>query len=121
MNLSINRVSELRKIIEKHNYYYYTLDSPRISDGEFDKLFKELQSLEQKNPEIITSDSPTQKIGSKPLKEFKSIKHSIPMLSLDNAMGKNDIIAFDERIKKWLNTKDNIEYVAEPKLDGIGI
>ena len=121
MNLLINRVSELRKIIEKHNYYYYTLDSPRISDGEFDKLFKELQSLEQKNPEIITSDSPTQKIGSKPLKEFKSIKHSIPMLSLDNAMGKNDIIAFDERIKKWLKTKDNIEYVAEPKLDGIGI
>ena len=121
MSLLVNRVSELRRIIEKHNYYYYTLDSPRISDGEFDKLFRELQSLESKNPEIVTTDSPTQKIGSKPLKEFKSIKHSIPMLSLDNAMGENDIITFDERIKKWLKTEDNIEYVAEPKLDGIGV
>ena len=117
----INRAIELRKLIEKHNYHYYILDDPLISDGEWDNLFKELESIETKYPELIDNNSPTQRVGVKPLDSFETITHRKPMLSLSNAMNNNELILFDERIKKLLETNTNIEYMAEPKLDGIGV
>mgnify|MGYP001165214482 FL=1 len=117
----INRAIELRKLIEKHNYHYYILDDPLISDGEWDNLFKELESIETKYPELIVKNSPTQRVGVKPLDSFETITHRKPMLSLSNAMNNNELTLFDERIKKLLETNINIEYMAEPKLDGIGV
>ena len=121
MNDIIARAIELRDLIEKHNYHYYILDNPLISDSEWDNLFKELETLETKHPELIDKNSPTQRVGVKPLDSFESITHRKPMLSLSNAMNNNDLTLFDERIKKLLETNANIEYVAEPKLDGIGV
>jgi len=115
------RLKELREILEQHNYNYYILDSPTISDGEYDVIFRELYTLETKHPELIISESPTQRVGTEPLIEFGSIEHQIPMLSLSNAMNPEELIAFDERMKKELNLKKNILYIAEPKLDGLGI
>ena len=97
------------------------MDSPTISDGEYDVIFRELYTLETKHPELIISESPTQRVGTEPLIEFGSIEHQIPMLSLSNAMNPEELIAFDERMKKELNLKKNILYIAEPKLDGLGI
>ena len=116
-----DRLKELRDILEQHNYNYYILDSPTISDGEYDVIFRELYTLETKHPELIISESPTQRVGAGPLIEFGSIEHQIPMLSLSNAMNPEELIAFDERMKKELNLKKNILYIAEPKLDGLGI
>ena len=116
-----DRLKELRDILEQHNYNYYILDSPTISDGEYDVIFRELYTLETKHPELIISESPTQRVGTGPLIEFGSIEHQIPMLSLSNAMNPKELIAFDERMKKELNLKKNILYIAEPKLDGLGI
>ena len=115
-----DRLKELREILEQHNYNYYILDSPTISDGEYDVIFRELYTLETKHPELIISESPTQRVGTEPLIEFGSIEHQIPMLSLSNAMNPEELIAFDERMKKELNLKKNILYIAEPKLDGLG-
>ena len=116
-----NRLKELRGIIEQHNYNYYILDSPTISDGEYDVIFRELYTLETKHPELIISNSPTQRVGTEPLIEFGTIEHRTPMLSLSNAMNQDELIAFDERIKKELRLNKNILYIAEPKLDGLGI
>jgi len=121
MNSPANRAKELRELIEQHNYNYYILDTPCVSDGEYDELFKELEALEVKHPQLITAESPTQRIGAKPLTEFSTIQHRLPMLSLANAMNTEEILAFDERIKKRLDTENNIEYMAEPKLDGLGV
>ena len=120
MNIA-NRIQKIRKSINDHNYRYYVLDDPIISDGEYDNLLRELSELENTHPEHITSDSPTQRIGAEPLSEFGTIEHSVPMQSLANAMTNDELTAFDMRIKKLLETKINIEYVAEPKLDGIGV
>ena len=116
-----DRLKKLRDIIEQHNYNYYILNAPTISDGEYDIIFRELYTLETKHPELIISESPTQRVGTEPLIEFGSIEHQIPMLSLSNAMNPEELIAFDERMKKELNLKKNILYIAEPKLDGLGI
>lgn len=115
------RIEELRKQINYHNYLYYVLDSPEISDAEYDKLFRELKELEEKFPELITPDSPTQRVGGEPLPEFKQLKHRLPMLSLDNVFNAEEARDFDERVKKVLKTKDEIEYVCEPKLDGLAV
>ena len=121
MKTPTNRTKEIRKIIEQHNYNYYILNSPTISDGEYDTLFRELDALEAEHPELISPDSPTQRVGAEPLAEFSTINHRLPMLSLANAMNTEELLAFDDRIKKRLKTKNSIEYIAEPKLDGIGI
>ena len=92
-----------------------------ISDSEWDNLFKELETIEKKHPELIDKNSPTQRVGVKPLASFERITHRKPMLSLSNAMNNNELTLFDERIKKLLETNTNIEYMAEPKLDGIGV
>ena len=116
-----SKVKSLRDKINDHNYRYYVLNDPLISDGEYDQLFRELESLEQKNPELITNDSPTQRVGASALESFGTIQHKIPMLSLDNAMDKTELRAFHERLKKGLSTENNISIIAEPKLDGLGV
>ena len=116
-----NKINALRKKIDDHNYHYYVLDSPIISDYEYDDLLRNLQDLEKKNPDLITSNSPTQRVGAKPLDAFDSIEHSIPMLSLENAMDADELIAYYDRTKRGLKTNRDIEFVAEPKLDGIGV
>ena len=121
MSAPANRVKELREIIEQHNYNYYTLDDPAISDGEYDTLFRELETLEAEHSQLITADSPTQRVGAEPLAEFSTIQHRLPMLSLANAMNTEELLAFDEQVKKRLGTENSIEYMAEPKLDGLGI
>lgn len=115
------RIEELRREIEYHNYRYYVLDSPVITDEEYDKLFRELVELEEKFPEFKSPNSPTQRVGAPPLKEFKTVKHEIPMLSLDNAFNGEELIAFEKKIKRMLKTDEEIEYVVEPKFDGLSI
>ena len=119
----VERVNDLREQINYHNYRYYVLDNPEIPDAEFDKLFRELQSLEEQHPELITSDSPTQRVGAAPLKEFGEVKHVVPMLSLANAFSEDELQGFGNRICDMLSLKDpnDIEFTAEPKLDGLAI
>ena len=114
------RIKELRNIINEHNYKYYVLDDPSISDGEYDDLFKELESLENLDPKYFDPHSPTQRVGAEPLEGFKKITHQVPMLSLANAMNSEELISFHERSKKMLGV-ESITYVAEPKLDGLGV
>ncbi|MCI0504998.1 MAG: NAD-dependent DNA ligase LigA [Gammaproteobacteria bacterium] len=119
----VERVNDLRQQVNYHNYRYYVLDNPEIPDAEFDKLFRELQALEHQFPELITSDSPTQRVGAAPLKEFGEVRHAIPMLSLANAFSEEEVQGFGKRIADMLKHKDpdHIEFTAEPKLDGLAI
>lgn len=117
----LKKIEKLRKEITEYNYQYYVLDNPEISDAQYDQLFRELQEIEKKYPEIISKDSPTQRVGGTPLKVFSQVKHAIPMLSLENAFSEDDVIAFDERIHEKLSITDAIEYSCEPKLDGLAI
>ena len=121
MSDKISIVQSLRDKINDHNYRYYVLNDPLISDSEYDQLFRELENLEQKSPELVTQDSPTQRVGTTPLKSFGTIQHSIPMLSLENAMDEDELRSFYERLQKGLNNKDKISIIAEPKLDGLGV
>ena len=114
-------ISELRKQINNHNYQYYILDNPIISDYEYDSLMRKLQDLEKKYPDLITQDSPTQRVGASPLDAFDSVDHSIPMLSLENAMNSEELFQYYERTKRGLQTDLDIDFIAEPKLDGIGV
>ena len=114
------RIEWLRKEIWRHNYLYYVLNKPEISDEEYDKLMEELRRLEEQFPEFITPDSPTQRVGAPPAKEFKTVKHVNPMLSLDAARDEEEIRAFDRRVRRELGV-ENVEYVAEPKLDGLSV
>ncbi len=114
------RIEELRKLIRHHDYLYYVLNKPEISDAEYDKLMRELQQLEEMYPEFITPDSPTQRVGAPPAEEFKTVAHLKPMLSLDNAFNEEEMRRFDERIKRELG-KENVIYTAEPKLDGLSV
>jgi len=114
------RVRELREAINEHNYRYYVLDDPRISDAEYDRLFRELQELESQHPELVTGDSPTQRVGAKPAEGFAEVRHEIPMLSLDNAFDEVEMRAFDRRVCERLE-RDSVEYMAETKMDGLAI
>ena len=116
-----NKILDLIKQIEEHNFNYYIQDNPIISDYEYDTLMRELQSLEKENPELILDSSPTQRVGNKPSDKFEPLTHTIPMLSLANAMSKDEIVHFDDQIKRLLKAEQEIEYVAEPKLDGVAI
>ncbi len=114
------RIAQLREDIERHNYQYYALDQPLISDAEYDRLFRELQELETRHPELVTPDSPTRRIGSAPLSEFAEIRHRVPMLSLNNAFDEDEVAAFDRRVREGLDAGE-IEYATEPKFDGLAI
>ena len=115
------RAALLSREIEYHNYRYYVLDDPEISDAAYDALLKELEGLEQAYPELKTPNSPTQRVGSAPLAAFGQVPHTIPMLSLANAMEEEAVIEFDQRVKRFLKTDADITYVAEPKLDGVAV
>lgn len=114
-------IKSLREKINNHNYQYYVLDNPIISDSEYDKLLKELELIEKKYPEFIIPESPTQRIGAQPIESFGTVTHRITMMSLANAMSDDELKAFDERLKKKLNSAKEIEYVIEPKLDGLAV
>ena len=113
------KIERLRKKIHHHNYQYYVLNEPIISDYQYDQLYKELEELERLFPELITSDSPTQRIGGKPLKEFKTVKHTVKMLSLDNTYSEDEVREFDKRVKKGLG-KD-VQYEVTLKIDGVAV
>jgi DNA ligase (NAD+) len=117
----IKRVEALRRELHEHNYHYYVLDDPTVSDAEYDRLLRELIQLEGQWPQLASPDSPSAKVGAPPLDKFESTMHSVPMLSLDNAFSEQDITAFDQRLRKNLKLDDSITYTAEPKLDGLAI
>jgi DNA ligase (NAD+) len=114
-------VDKLSEEIEYHNYRYYILDQPEISDAEYDRLMRELEKLEDQYPELRSPNSPTQRVGASPLEKFDIVRHTIPMLSLANAFDESEARDFDKRVKKILGTSEEIEYVAEPKFDGLAI
>lgn len=113
------RIAELRKIINYNNIKYYVEDMPEISDFEYDALYRELVELEEKNPELITSDSPTQRVGDRVLEGFEKVEHSIQMQSLTDVFSQDEVIAFDRRVREALG--DNVEYVVEKKIDGLSV
>src|SRR5262245_504827 len=115
------RVRELRQQIDHHNYRYHVLDDPEVSDAEYDRLMRELKALEEQYPDLVTPESPTQRVGATPVSELQEVVHSRPMLSLDNAFADKDVIAFDRRVRERLEDVDQVEYSAEPKLDGLAI
>ncbi len=120
-NKAKRRIDELRKLIEHHNYLYYTRNSPEISDREYDRLFAELESLERRYPQFASPDSPTRRVGEKKLEGFPSITHRIPMLSIANTYSQSEVREFDTRVKKLLGTTKAIEYVVEMKVDGVAV
>jgi len=115
------KILDLRKKLNDHNYNYYVLNDPIISDSEYDVLLRTLQNLERQYPELITADSPTQRVGASPIDAFESIYHRVPMLSLENAMDSDELISYYNRTKKGLGDVSDIDFIAEPKLDGIGV
>lgn len=114
------RIADLRRQIRHHDHLYYTKDRPEISDAEYDRLFRELVELETAHPDLVTGDSPTQRVGAPPLDELTKVSHEKPMLSLDSITDQDDVRAFDTRMKRELET-DQIVYTAEPKFDGLSV
>lgn len=114
-------IAALRNEIQHHNYRYYALDEPQITDADYDRLMQRLRQLEQQYPELITQDSPTQRVGAAPLSAFQTVVHEMPMLSLDNAFNDEDLLAFNQRVQDRLKTASEIEYACELKLDGIAV
>ena len=115
------RAAELRDAIDHHNHLYHSLDAPEITDAEFDQLFRELKGLETDNPDLVTPDSPTQRVGGAPLEGFEQVTHEVPMLSLDNAFSVDDVTDFERRVRQRLETDDVIRYACEPKIDGVAV
>jgi DNA ligase (NAD+) len=115
-----SRAEELRRQIDHHNYRYYVLDDPEVPDAEYDRLMRELQDLEARFPELVTPESPTQRVGAQPLEGFAEAEHQVPMLSLENAFDESKMRAFDRRVRERLG-RDRIRYLGEPKLDGLAI
>ncbi len=115
------RVQELRDQIHYHNHRYHVLDDPVISDVAFDRLMQELLKLEAAHPELVTPDSPTQRVGAAPLDKFETVPHRIPMLSLENAFSDGEAREFEDRLKRFLRTTEDFDYVVEPKMDGVAV
>jgi DNA ligase (NAD+) len=114
------QIERLRKEIRRHDYLYYVLNQPKISDRQYDKLFAELKELEAANPQFVTADSPTQRVSDRPLEGFATVRHAVPMLSMDNTYNADELRAFDERVAKQLGNKD-YDYIIELKIDGLAI
>ena len=117
----VAKVNELREALHHHNYRYYVLDDPEVSDAEYDRLMQALIRLEEAYPQLSRTDSPSVRVGAPPLTKFDTFVHSIAMLSLDNAFNDNDILEFDRRVKRNLETDTEIQYTAEPKMDGVAV
>lgn len=120
-DIARKRIRELKAQIEIHNYEYYVLDSPRISDAVFDALIRELKSLESEFADLVTPDSPTQRVGGTPLAGFTTVRHQIPMLSLSNMFSEEDVVLFDARVRRALGRNDPVEYLTEVKMDGLAV
>ncbi len=116
-----SRIASLRDTINEYNTQYYVQDAPSVPDAEYDRLFKELKSLEAEHPELVTPDSPTQKVGGAPLSAFEQVTHEVPMLSLDNAFDEASLNAFEKRIGDRLKDHKTLTYSCEPKLDGLAV
>ena len=124
MSAPARRAAELRRTLEENNHRYYVLDAPSIPDAEYDRLFRELQELESLHPELRTADSPTQRVGGAPLKEFAPVLHRQPMQSLNNCFSEEELGEFDRRVREGLGLGldlEGVDYVAEPKLDGLAV
>ena len=115
------RIGELRRLIEHHDRRYYVLDDPEIPDAAYDRLLRELQELEGANPSLVTPDSPTQRVGTAPSSAFAPIRHTVPMLSLQNAFSAGELEEFDARVRRHLGREEPVRYLAEPKLDGLAV
>lgn len=115
------RAAELRQVIQEHNYKYYVEAAPSVSDREFDRLLAELQQIEKEHPELITPDSPTQRVGGQPIDGFQSITHRVPMLSIDNSYNADDLRKFDADVRKALGPSEKVSYIVELKIDGVSI
>ena len=117
--------AKLRKALSEHNYAYYVLDDPTVSDAEYDRLFRRLQEIEREHPGLVTADSPTQRVGTEKLGAFREVRHAKPMLSLDNVFNDAGLEAFDKRVRERLASADvvaeEVTYWAEPKLDGAAV
>jgi len=120
---TLKKVESLRSQIRHHNYRYHVLDEPEVPDAEYDRLVRELQDLENKHPELVTADSPTQRVGAEPIKAFGTVQHILPMLSLDNAFSEDELTDFHRRVTERLELEidANLNYAAEPKLDGAAV
>ena len=120
-----DRVQELRTLIRHHEERYYVHSAPEIADAEFDALMRELEQLEAEHPDLLTADSPTQRVGGRPVEGFATVEHAVPMLSLDNAYSEDELRAFDERVRRGLGETgaipESVAYVAELKIDGLSI
>ncbi len=114
-------IVDLRHAVEKHNYQYHVMDDPLISDADYDRLFRRLAQLEALHPEFAADDSPTRKVGAPPLDKFRTVQHTLPMLSLANAMDREEMVDFEEKIQRFLKSTEPIEYVVEPKIDGVAV
>lgn len=121
MNNIRQQLNQLRAQLRHHEYLYHVLDAPEIPDAEYDKLMQALKALEEQHPELITRDSPTQRVGAAPLAGFESIRHEVPMLSLDNVFDDQSFLAFNKRVSERLKSKDPVEYCCELKLDGLAV
>ncbi|MDX9874583.1 MAG: NAD-dependent DNA ligase LigA [Spongiibacteraceae bacterium] len=115
------RAEALRAALNEHNYRYYVLDDPSVPDAEYDRLMRELRELEAAHPELVTPDSPTQRVGAEPLRQFAPVAHAVPMLSLENAFSADDLRDFDRRVRERLERDQPVRYVCEPKMDGIAV
>ncbi|MGA7761513.1 MAG: hypothetical protein WCA59_07170, partial [Candidatus Binataceae bacterium] len=114
-------IDKLREQINRHNHLYYVLDNPELTDAEYDALMRRLEALETEHPELLTPDSPTQRVGASPSEKFAVVVHRRMMMSLANAMNAEEMREFDNRIKRFLHSEAEIEYVAEVKLDGLAV
>ena len=122
---ALETIESLRRDLEHHNFCYYVLDQPEVSDAEFDKLYRQLKELEEKYPEFVTTDSPTQKVGGAPSTEFGSVRHRVPLMSLSNAMSSQELDCWEERIVRVLGLENSrqgeLAYVCELKIDGLSV
>lgn len=120
-----DRLNKLKELLEKHRYLYYVLDKSEISDEAYDSLLKELESIEKSNPEMITSDSPTQRVGGEPLKEFKKVNHDFQQWSFDDVFDFEELKKWDEKVKNFIQKaylkNEKLEYICELKIDGLKI
>nr|MBA2619122.1 NAD-dependent DNA ligase LigA [Rubrobacter sp.] len=115
------RIEDLREQVRYHNRRYHIEDAPEVSDAEYDALVNELESLEAEHPELVTPDSPTQRVGGEPLEGFEEIRHAVPMLSLANARRSEDLREWDVRVRRLLGEDEEPRYVTELKIDGLAV
>lgn len=121
MESIIQQINQLRTSLRHHEHQYHVLDAPEIPDAEYDRMMQQLRDLEAQHPELVTNDSPTQRVGAAPLDAFEQVKHEVPMLSLDNVFDEESYLAFDKRVHDRLKTAEPLTFCCELKLDGLAV